>query len=149
MRLSLKREKGRGELAFTLIEVVVSSLVAGAVFAGILTAYIQAARFAEWSGYSLAAQALSIQQLEQARSAKWDTQSVPELDETVDIPSVTWTELDVPRSGDNAVLATNYISMTNLTIATGRFKMIRVDTVWTFRQESFTNSVATFIAPDR
>ena len=134
------------------MEVVVSVLVTGVIFAGVLTAYIQAARFAEWSGYSLAAQALSIQQLEQARSAKWDTQSTPEVDEIASIPSLTWTNLDVPMSGDIAVYATNHIFITNLTIMPSppvRVKIIRVDTVWPYRGKMFTNSVATYLAPDR
>src|ERR1035437_8503854 len=57
---------------FTLVEVVVSLGIVTLLFSGILTAYIQSSRQAEWAGYSLAAQAIGIQQIEQARSAVWD-----------------------------------------------------------------------------
>ena len=55
-----------GNLAFTLAEVVVAIAIMAFVFGGLISAYVQATRRAEWSGYSLAAQAMAIQQLEQA-----------------------------------------------------------------------------------
>jgi hypothetical protein len=145
-----------GRSAFTLMEVVVSTVVAGVIFGGVLTAYIQSARFAEWTGYSLAAQALSIQELEQARSAKWDTQGTSQTDDDVDetgsIPGMSITVLDVPISGGNPVYATNYISISNVVIVPSpliQVKFIRVDTVWSLRAELFTNTVAAYLAPDR
>ena len=57
---------------FTIIEVVISIALMSVVFSGIILGYIHTAQRAQWSGCSLAAQALSIQQLEQARAAVWD-----------------------------------------------------------------------------
>jgi prepilin-type N-terminal cleavage/methylation domain-containing protein len=57
---------------FTLVEVVIALGIVTLLFSGILTAYIQSGRQAEWAGYSLAAQAIGVQQIEQARSAVWD-----------------------------------------------------------------------------
>ena len=51
---------------------VVSLGIVTLLFGGILNAYIQSSRQAEWAGYSLAAQAIGIQQIEQARSGVWD-----------------------------------------------------------------------------
>lgn len=141
-------------LAFTIVETVMSVVIAGIIFGAILMAYVFSARFAEWSGYSMAAQSLGVQQIEQIRAAKWDTQAVPEVDEWP--PRETFmtepVELDVPRSGTNVLYGTNFITVsTNLPgLPSGmRLKMVRVDTVWSFRDELFTNSIATYLAPDR
>jgi hypothetical protein len=154
MNLPSKMEIRRLKSAFTLAEVLVSLMIAGLIFGGILTAYIQAARFADWSGYSLAAQALSVRQLEQIRSAKWDTQATPEeVDETDSILRTSLpTELDIPMSGTNAVYATSYITITPVPVtgdASARLKLVRVDTVWTYHEDLFTNTTATYLAPDR
>ena len=58
---------------FTLAEVVISVALAGIIFSGILTGYVQAAKRAEWAGYNLAAGATAVQQIEQARAAVWDS----------------------------------------------------------------------------
>ena len=57
---------------FTLAEVAIAMGVVAMVMGGMILAYTQAARRAQWTGFSLAAQSLAIQQLEQARSAIWD-----------------------------------------------------------------------------
>jgi type II secretory pathway pseudopilin PulG len=57
---------------FTLAEVVTAIGIVAMIFGGMMVAYTQATRRAQWSGYSMAAQGLAIQQLEQARSAQWD-----------------------------------------------------------------------------
>ena len=48
--------------AFTLAEVVISVGIATLVFAGLITGYVQSSYRAEWSGYSIAAQALAVHQ---------------------------------------------------------------------------------------
>ena len=48
---------------FTLIEVVISTAIVAVVFGGIMTSYIQSGMRVQWSGYSLAAQGLAIQQM--------------------------------------------------------------------------------------
>ena len=141
---------------FTLTEVVLALAILAVVFGGIITASIQATRRAEWSGYSLAAQALAIQQLEQARSARWDGLPTPVWDEITNIPSISARQLDVPISDTNRpVWATNYVTISTIQVYANppaSVRMVRVDTVWPFTRNNeivfFTNSVADFFAPD-
>jgi hypothetical protein len=140
--------------AFTLAEVVICVFIIMLLFAGILTAYIQASYRAEWSGYSLAAQALAAQQLEHAKAAVWDTQQTPVNDEfrymATNPPILAL--LDLPVSGTNYVYATIYT--TNFLIFNGVYSnyMVKVDAVWPFRWKNqvvtFTNTVACYYAPD-
>lgn len=145
-----------GKRGFTLVEVVLSIGILALVFGGILVAHVQSARRAEWAGYSLAAQALAIQQLEQARSAKWDVLDTPVIDEITNLPSVTWATLDLPISGTNAILATNYITVSTIMITSNpvaAVHMVQVSTVWPFNSwgspRLYTNTVANYFAPDR
>jgi hypothetical protein len=116
----------------------------------------------------LAAQALAIQQLEQARSAVWDN-SVSK-NEMTNLNLLNWTynaatgvgkgyswaNLDLPISGTNYIQATNYVTVTLLTNVTGlpaiKLQMVQVDTVWRFLAfggtRLYTNSIATYYAPD-
>lgn len=152
-------------LAFTLLEVVVSVMITGIVFAAILSGYIQSARKAEWSAYSLAAEGLNIQQLEQIRAANWDTQGLILVDETTNLnlkswtyasgkwTGYTWTNLDTPFNSTNntMVMATNYVTLTVVgvtTIPPVTVKCIKSDTVWKFMGKLYTNSIATYRAPD-
>src|ERR1017187_7204737 len=139
--------------AFTLAEVVVCVGIMMLVFAAIITAYIQTSYRAEWSGFSLAAQAAAIQQLEAAKAAVWDPLQNPVKDEISQLPRVTSTMLDLPVSGTNTVYATNYTTVTMLTTSAGySIYFVRVDTAWPFRWKNqvayFTNTVADYFAPD-
>ena len=140
------------ESAFTLAEVVMALAIIVVMMGGMILGYLAATRRTEWSGYSLAAQAMAIQQLEQARSATWDILSVPAVCEITNIPTVTWTNLDIPFSGTNYTRATNYTTIkliTNYTAPLITTYMVKVDTAWTFRGKTYTNSIANFYAPDR
>jgi type II secretory pathway pseudopilin PulG len=169
MNLSNQTKRTRnqgGASAFTLVEVVTAMVISVLVFSTILLAYVQAARFAEWSGYSLAAQALSIQQLEQARSAVWDTQRTPPLDEVTNLNLTAWqyssdtrtwsgytnAVLDIPAAQNKEVLATNFISVQTVSLPSNpqaAVRFIKVSTVWSFQGKTYTNSIATYFAPDR
>jgi len=150
---------------FTLVEVVISLGIVTLLFSGILTAYIQAGRQAEWAGYSLAAQAIGIQQIEQARSAVWDFN----MNQLTNLNLQSWTYnattqvgtgyttnvLDVPISGTNIVIATNFVTVKvlNLTgLPNTQVQMVTVDTVWPFQSYTgkrvFTNRTATYVGPD-
>jgi prepilin-type N-terminal cleavage/methylation domain-containing protein len=153
---------------FTLAEVVISLVIVATVFSGIVMAYIQAARRAEWTGRSLAAQALNIQLIEQARSARWNlgiggVQPVDEIAGMTDLlaysysggnlSGYTWTNLDLPSFGTNYVTATNYLSIRPVTLSGGAtIRVIRVDTVWPFTWRKtiryFTNTLCTYASPD-
>jgi hypothetical protein len=137
---------------FTLAEVVMAMAIAMVVFAGIIGAYIHGCYRAEWAGYSLAAQALAIQQIEQAKSAKWDIQDVPIVNEITNLPAVTASQLDLPISGTNVTWATNFISVMSLTNGPVSYYFVRVDTVWPFFWRNqvtyYTNTVADYFAPE-
>ena len=159
----------RQVFAFTLAEVVISLAIAGLVFGGTITAYIQSTRNAEWTGYSLAAQALAIQQIEQARSAVWDPALGKNEITNLSFGSTwsynastrvgkgsSWTNLDLPVSGNRFTRATNFVTISMLTNVTGApgvsLQVVQVDTAWPFmingKYRLFTNSICTYLAPD-
>jgi type II secretory pathway pseudopilin PulG len=160
----LPTEKASG---FTLAEVVITVAVTALLFGGIITGYVQSAYKAEWTGYSLAAQALAIQQLEQARAAKWDTQDTPIVTEITNLNLISWgysggvwsgystNILDLPVAGTNTVVATNYTKVFPITVSAVplvTIYMVKVDTVWPFMRSGqrvfFTNTIAAYYAPD-
>ena len=53
----------------TLAEILVAVFIVATVFGTVIDGYIVAAKKAQWSGYSLAAQSLSLHSVEQVRSA--------------------------------------------------------------------------------
>lgn len=134
------------------MEVLISLLVMGAVFGSVLLAYTQSSTRAEWSGMSLAAQAMAMRQVEQFHAAKWDTQSVPQIDQTTNIPSPVVSILDLPIAGTNVVWATNYCVVTSFQICANPvtyIKMITVNTVWPYNSSLFTNTIVDYRAPDQ
>ncbi len=141
---------------FTLPEVVVSMAIATLVFSGSITAYIQSSYRAEWTGYSLAAESLAIQQVEQARSAVWDTLQTPVKNEITNLVTLSAAVMDMPVQGTNYVWATNYASVQSIVLSNAvgaSVYKVRVDTVWPFRWANqtkyFTNTVVDYFAPER
>ena len=138
---------------FTLTEVVVSIAITATSFAGVIYGYVGTSMRAEWSAYSLAAQSLAMEGVEQARSAKWDPQAWPPVDELGVTNYTQVDELDVPVSG-KPVLATNYISITTVSTVPP-LRKLRADCVWmlTCRPEGasgpFTNTITTYRAVDQ
>ena len=149
--LGTHRSKGR-TAAFTLVEVVMSTFIIMLVFGAIIGAYIQTSYLAEWSGFSIAAQAAAVQQLESAKCAVWDPQQTPVQDEINQLPRVTSTLLDLPVSGTNTVYATNYVTVTLMQSGVYSNYFVQVNTVWPFRWKnkttSYTNTIADYYAPD-
>ena len=165
-------EKGAvsvGVAGFTLIEVVISTAIVAVVFGGIMTSYIQSGMRVQWSGYSLAAQSLATEVLEQAKSGVWDpAQTTPInnltnlnlLSPSYDNSTKTYTGystaiLDVPYSGTNFTVATNFVTVQMIYVSgvtNVQMQFVRVDTVWPFqlRQANlfFTNTVCTMVSPD-
>jgi type II secretory pathway pseudopilin PulG len=146
MRYSGVRRKG----GFTLVEVVVSVGMVVLLGGGILTGYIQSARFADWQAHSLAAQSLAMQRLEQTRAAKWDRRAYPAIDQLVssNFPAAA-TALDLPVAANHPSYATNFTTITDVTV-NPPLRMIQVACVWRFGNgRLFTNSIATYRAPDQ
>jgi type II secretory pathway pseudopilin PulG len=136
--------------AFTLAETLVSIVIMGICFSTVLMAYTRASQYADWSGASLAAQALSLRQLEQFRAVVWDTQVLPILDDTTNIPKVLVLPLNLPIAGTNVSYATNTATVTNFNLSgTASFKMITVTTTWAWMGQTFNNKIVAYRAPDQ
>jgi type II secretory pathway pseudopilin PulG len=137
---------------FTLAEVVICVGIMMLVFAAIITAYVQTSYRAEWTGYSLAAQAAAVQQLESAKAAVWDPLQTPVMDQISQLPLVTSVLLDLPVSGTNTLYATNYITVTLMQNGVYSNYFVQVNTVWPFRWKNqtvyFTNTIADYYAPE-
>lgn len=138
------------ESAFTLTEVAISMAISALMVGAIITGYTLSARRAEWSAYSLAAQSLAMQRLEQTRATKWDPAAWPAVDELVSSNFPIRIEiLDIPISGTNIVYATNVTSITLLS-ANPPLKLIRVDCSWRFMSRGpYTNSLTTYRTADQ
>ncbi len=153
----------------TLIEVVMAAAIIALVYGMIIKVYIQSGMRAQWTGYSLAAQSLATEQIEQARSAMWDpamnNNQITQLNlsmRSYNTTNQSWTGittgiLDVPYATTNYTIATNYVFiqplyLNNQTNPPVQVHLIRVDTVWPFFYRSknlyFTNTAATILAPD-
>ena len=139
----------RGVAGFTLAEVAVSAAIAGITVAGLIQGHIQSQERADWSGTSLAAQAMAVQRIEQTRAARWDTEAAVDQVVAANFP-VQVLPLDLPMSGTNIVYATNTTTITTISATPPMLKMIRVDTVWRWNRKNrlMTNTVATYRAPD-
>lgn len=138
---------------FTLTEVVVAMAMITLTFAGVIYGYLRTTDRAEWSAYSLAAQSLAMQGIEQVRGAKWDPQAWPVVDD-LGVTNFTQVEaLDVPVAGE-PVLATNYISVTTISV-NPPLRQLRADCVWMLRSRRaaiagpFTNTAVTLRASDQ
>lgn len=123
--------------------------IAVLTMAGVVYGYAVSCKRAEWSAYSLAAQSLAIQRMEQARACKWDLQASPTVDELVacNFPVVT-NIMDVPMAGTNLTLGVCKTVITQVSAAPP-LKSIQVDCTWSFLNgRKFTNTVLTYRGPD-
>jgi len=125
----------------------------GIIMGVVVHGYVSATDRAEWSAYSLAAQSVANQGIEQVRAAKWDLQKSPIIDDLGETNFTQVERLDVPASG-NPVYATNYVSV--ITVSTyPQLRQLRADCVWSLssRRKSisgpFTNTAVTLRAPDQ
>ena len=136
--------------AFTLIEQLFAIVLAGITVSAVVSGFWQSVSTAEWSAYSLAAQNIALQRLEQTRAAKWDPYAYPAVDEVqqTNFPLCT-NILDVPISGGRILYATNRTTIRQISDAP-RLRMIEVECTWRFFNRGvFTNTVATYRAPDQ
>jgi len=154
MRIAVHKAGRKGKAGFTVTEVVVSLAVAGLTFGGVVYGYVMTTDHAEWSSCSLAAQSLASQGVEQARSAQWQPQAWPPVDE-LGVTNYTQVEqLEPPAAGGQPVLATNYISITAFS-TTPPLRQLRADCVWSlpYRKNGvrgpFTNSVISLRTTDQ
>jgi prepilin-type N-terminal cleavage/methylation domain-containing protein len=141
---------GGSRRAFTLLEALVSMAILGIMVTGVVSGFIQCQRTGEWSAYSLAAQSLAMQAMEQSRAAKWDPGSATPVDDLIPSNFPTRTNvLDVPISGTNIVYATNRTTIRTVSTSPP-LKEICVECTWRYPGRGvFTNSIFTFRAPDQ
>lgn len=134
----------------TLTELVISLAVAGIMVGGIVTGFLQSAQQAEWSAYSLAAQAQALRGMEQVRAARWDPFRYPPIDEVLQTNFPASVDvLDVPMPGGNISYATNIVTITNVAGNDG-LRFIKVETRWRFMNRGvFTNTVYTYRSADQ
>ena len=150
--MNLMRTKGRilkSCMAFTLMEASIASAIAAMMFGGIIYGYIMSNRSAEWSAYSFAAQSLALQRLEQTRACKWDPDATPIVDELQSTNFLLeFKILDVPLTGTNITYATNITTISTISTVPP-LRMISVETTWQFIDgKLYTNTIATYRAPD-
>ncbi len=137
--------------AFSLVDVIIATAIVAFGSWGVVYGYVTASQHAELTGYLLAGQSLATQRMEQARSAKWDPQAVPTVDELVSTNfPVVIDKLDIPlRTNTPPVYATSVTTIATISLDPP-LKMVRVETTWRiFRRGLFTNSIATYRAPDK
>lgn len=146
----MSRHSPRSNAGFTLAEVVIAMAIAAVAIGGVIYGYVMTAQRAEWSSYSLAAQSLALQRIEQARACQWDPSGYPPVDQLVSSNFPTAIDiLDIPMSGTNVVYATN-VTTISLLSTNPYLKMIRVDCRWMFQKRgAFTNTVVTYRGPDQ
>ncbi len=115
-----------------------------------MVGYVHSANRAEFAAYSLAANSLAQQRVEQARSCKWNPLGDGATDLLVPTNFPTAVEvLDIPISGTNIVYATNFTTITTLS-TNPWLKSIRVDCVWRYTKRGlFTNTMMSYRAPDQ
>ncbi len=167
------RRPRRRVAGMTLVEVLMALLIVGLVFGSIIQGYIISGKMTEWSGYSLAAQSMGVQVLEQVRSATWDptlnkceVTNMPMLGSSLQYSTGSvWTNysgyvtniMDVPWHGNGYVVVTNFINFRVVSFASNtnvQLIMARIDTVWPFNDwgkyqaRVYTNTVSTYLAPD-
>jgi hypothetical protein len=132
------------------VEVVIALGIAAILIGGLILGYIETLKRAEWSAYSLAAQSLAQQRVEQARAAKWDRLASPPVDLLLSANFPPQVEiLDIPISDTNMILATNFTTIATVSVDPP-LKSIQVDCVWASTQgRMFTNSIVTYRAPDQ
>ena len=137
-------------VAFTLVEVVLSIAILALAMAGMIYGYVQTNYRAEWSSMSLAAQSFASQAVEQVRAAQWDyfrtyTNQIQLLPSTY---KVTNTMLIASSGQTTNVVTTVTISYISSLPPLYQF---RADCIWYFPRTgaNFTNTVITQRAPDQ
>jgi len=137
---------------FTLAEVLISIVVAGAAVTGIVGGYHVVVQRAEWSSASSAAQLQAMRRLELVRAARWDPACPSYPTNANDLveenfPEVEWA-LDVPQTGTTPQMATNRVWITDFN--NPPLKLIQVECVWSLPSRgTYTNTVISYRAPEQ
>ena len=149
MRMMPPEGGQRRASAFTLIEVAVATAIAVLVMAGMFEGYSIASRQAQFSSFSLAANAMAMQQMESIVAATWVVSGTSVTN--IFSPVLTNTQVNalcLPSSGTNLVYGTNYATVRQVS-TNPPYLMVQVSCVWNFMgMGNFTNTVAVLRGPD-
>jgi prepilin-type N-terminal cleavage/methylation domain-containing protein len=149
MRMCRPVWRGRTAPAFTLIEVVVALAISVLVMTGMFKGYNIASRRAQYSAYQLAASQMAMQQMESIVAATWVVSGTSVTN--ILSPTLSGTQVNalcLPNSGTNLVYATNYATVTNISL-NPPYIYVQVNCVWSFMgMGTFTNTVAVLRGPD-
>jgi type II secretory pathway pseudopilin PulG len=150
----MSRREGCCQSGFTLAEVVVAIGITALMVGSLITGYVVAARRAEWTAMSEAAQASVVQRMEQVRMARWDLNLFPQVDELVNAnklitnyPSLV-VPLFTPLGGTNATVGTNKVTIRNVS-TNPPIRLVRVECAWPFglNRKIYTNALTIYRTP--
>ncbi|SRR5581483_5234666 len=134
----------------TLVEVLVSLIIATLTIGGIVGGYIFCSTSTEKTEFAQLASAKAMERIEETRSAIWDTASYPVVDQLLatNFPA-TNVLLNIVGSGSSGSLATLTTSISQIS-TTPPLRRVRVDCAWQFRGTDWmTNTIETIRAPDQ
>jgi hypothetical protein len=138
----------RRQAGFCLEEVVMAMGIAAITIAGAGSAHVSAAKRAEFTACSWAANSAAVQRIEQVRAARWDTLASVDQVVAANFPT-TVQALDIPHIAGAVVYGTNYTTITTVSIDPP-VKAVRTDCVWNFLERGlFTNTVVVYRSPDQ
>jgi prepilin-type N-terminal cleavage/methylation domain-containing protein len=142
----------RGQRGMTLVEVVIALAIAGVTMAGIVSGYVYCTNLSVKDSLFMAANARAMEQMEEVRSAKWDTSSYPVVDQLVssNFPDQSVTLNKSGTISTNPIYATIKTSIATISSTPPMLRRIHVDCIWQYKGvESITNSVETCRSPDQ
>ena len=159
--INLLNGRDRSLRGFTLVEVLIATLIFTIVSSGVIYGYVQANRIAEFSSMSLAATRYAAGGAEQARAADWRPWDWPETNGpgTMDeLPPTNYVMVDImdipskgsPSASDFPFWVTNHVSISNYSV-NPPVRQIRSDCVWKLPWSGrlMTNTVILLRAPDQ
>lgn len=142
--------RNKRDAGFTLVEVLVATAILSLIIGATITGYVFSSKRVEWSAYSLAAQSLALQRLEQARACKWDLGAYPIVNNELQASNfpAQVLMLDVPMNSTNAILATNLTEVVDIQTNYPPIKLVRVRCLWPFVDgRTYTNTIASYLVP--
>lgn len=144
----IRKGAGRFNTGITLVEVTISIALIALTIGGVIRGYLLVMERAQWTAYSLAAQAQAMRMMEQSHAAQWNALANPPIDYLVggNIP-MTIDVLDTPLLGTNAAYVTNVVLITSIS-NNPSLKLVRVQSSWAFLGKSYTNTLVTYRAPN-
>ena len=134
----------------TLVEVLISLLIAVLLIVSIVRGYIYCMSSAIKAELAQAANAKAFQRLEEARSCTWNTSSSAAQDQLIatNFPNEVVT-LDTPGTNTLGTTATIRTTITQISVLPP-MRGIHVDCIWQFRGGGWiTNSIETIRAADQ